>query len=81
MPRIEYLWNNESRRTVFMRNLLPIISIVTAIFVIWYGAAVALNAAWAQDKATRAGVTLSFGVLVADTWSQEKDPTSGSIRW
>ncbi|WP_371225549.1 ABC transporter permease [Roseovarius sp. 2305UL8-3] len=55
-----------------MRNLLPILTVVVAIFVIWYGAAVALNASWAQDKAERAGTTLSFSELVADTWSQDK---------
>ena len=55
-----------------MRSVLPILTVVAAIFAIWYGAAVALNAAWAQDKAKRADVTLSFSELVADTWSQEK---------
>ena len=55
-----------------MRSVLPILTVVAAIFAIWYGAAVALNAAWAQDKAKRANVTLTFSELVADTWSQEK---------
>ena len=55
-----------------MRSLFPIITVVVALFVIWYGAAVALNAHWAKDQATRAGVELSFNELVADTWSQKK---------
>lgn len=55
-----------------MRSVLPILTVVAAIFAIWYGAAVALNTAWAQDKAKRANVTLTFSELVADTWSQEK---------
>jgi len=55
-----------------MRNLAPILTVVAAIFLIWYGAAVALNTAWAQDKAERAGVSLTFNELVADTWSQDK---------
>ena len=55
-----------------MRSLFPIITVVVALFVIWYGAAVALNAPWAKDQATRAGVELSFNELVADTWSQKK---------
>lgn len=55
-----------------MRSILPILTVVAAIFVLWYGASVALNAAWAQDKAKRANVTLTFSELVADTWSQEK---------
>jgi NitT/TauT family transport system permease protein len=55
-----------------MKNLLPILTVVAAIFLLWYAAAVALNAAWAKDKAERAGVTLGFSELVADTWSQDK---------
>ena len=54
------------------RSILPILTVVAAIFVLWYGAAIWLNAAWAHDKAGRAGVELSFGELVADTWSQDK---------
>ena len=55
-----------------MRSALPVLTVVGAIFVLWYLAAIALNAAWAQDKAARNGVTLSFNELVADTWSQDK---------
>lgn len=54
------------------RSLLPVITILTGLFVIWYGAAVWLNAAWAYDKAQRADVTLTFPALVQDTWSQDK---------
>ncbi len=32
----------------------PIITVVTAIFVLWYAGSVALNSAWAYDKAKRA---------------------------
>lgn len=55
-----------------MRNVLPVLTVVAAIFAIWYGAAIALNAQWAYDKAGRADVTLSATELVADTWSQKK---------
>ena len=55
-----------------MRSLLPIFTVVAAIFVIWYGAAVALNTPWAKDQAKRNNVELSFIELVADTWSQKK---------
>ncbi len=50
----------------------PVLSVVATLFVLWYGAAVWLNADWAYDKAKRANVELSFNDLVADTWSQEK---------
>ncbi|WP_297773115.1 ABC transporter permease [uncultured Roseovarius sp.] len=55
-----------------MRNLLPILTIVAAIVLIWYAAAVALNAQWARDQAARAGQEISLSAIVADTWSQDK---------
>ena len=55
-----------------MRSVVPVLTVVGAIFALWYMAAIWLNAAWAYDKATRAGVTLSASELVADTWAQEK---------
>jgi NitT/TauT family transport system permease protein len=55
-----------------MRNLFPILTVVAAIFVIWYGAAVALNAPWAKDQAKRAGVELTFSELITETWRQKK---------
>ena len=58
-------------------SLLPILTVVAAIFVLWYAGAVGLNSKWAYDKANRAGVTLSFSELVADTWSQEKPKLPG----
>lgn len=55
-----------------MRSVLPVLTMIVALIVIWYGAAVALNAPWAYDKAKRNNVELSFSELVADTWSQDK---------
>ena len=55
-----------------MRSVVPVLTVVTTIFVIWYAAAIWLNAAWAYDKATRSGEDLTFSTLVADTWSQDK---------
>ena len=53
-------------------RLLPVLAVVLAILVAWYGGAVALNAKWAEDQARRADVTLTFPDLVAATWSQDK---------
>lgn len=39
---------------------------------LWYVAAVFLNAPWAYDTAKRAGVELSTVELIADTWAQDK---------
>jgi len=55
-----------------VRNILPILTVVFGLFVIWYAGAVYLNSNWAYDKAKRADVELSFGVMVADTMAQEK---------
>jgi len=55
-----------------MRSILPILTVVAAILVLWYAGAVGMNAKWAQDQAKRAGVELSTTQLVADTWSQAR---------
>ena len=55
-----------------MRSILPILTVVAAIVLLWYGAAVSMNSKWAQDQAKRADVELSFTELVADTWSQDR---------
>lgn len=55
-----------------MRNVMPILTVVGMLFLIWYAAAVWLNAPWAYNKAERAGIELSFADLVSDTWSQDK---------
>lgn len=55
-----------------MRSVVPVLTVVAAIFAVWYLAAIWLNAAWAYDKATRSGEDLGVVALVADTWSQDK---------
>jgi NitT/TauT family transport system permease protein len=48
------------------------LAVVAGIVALWYFGAVVLNAAWAHDQASRAGVTLGFADLVRDTLSQER---------
>jgi NitT/TauT family transport system permease protein len=55
-----------------MRNILPVFTVLMALVALWYAAAVWLNADWAYDRAQRAGTTLTFSELVADTWAQDK---------
>ncbi|WP_069298851.1 ABC transporter permease [Neptunicoccus sediminis] len=55
-----------------MRNVLPVLTVVLALFALWYGGAVLLNKNWSYDKAQRAGVELSFSEMVKDTMTQEK---------
>ncbi|MDG2403941.1 MAG: ABC transporter permease [Paracoccaceae bacterium] len=59
---IQHLWH----------KVAPVLSMVAALIVLWYSAAIWLNTHWAEDKAQRAGVTLTTTALIADTWSQEK---------
>ena len=55
-----------------MNRILPVLTVVMALFAIWYAGAVWLNSGWAYDKAKRANVELSFGAMVSDTMAQEK---------
>ncbi|MCT8330705.1 ABC transporter permease [Albidovulum sediminis] len=55
-----------------MRSVLPILAVLLAIVVLWYGAAIWLNSQWTYDQAGRAGVEVSFGEVVADTMVQER---------
>ncbi|GAA6179618.1 ABC transporter permease [Shimia sp. NS0008-38b] len=55
-----------------MKNVVPVLTVVAALIVIWYASAVALNAPWAYDKAKRADVEITFGEMVADTMRQKK---------
>lgn len=55
-----------------MKSIFPILTVVAAIFALWYVFAVVLNAPWAYSKAERAEIELSFSEMVADTMAQEK---------
>jgi NitT/TauT family transport system permease protein len=55
-----------------MRSLLPILTVLAAILVIWYGAAMKLNAAWTYDQAARAGTDPTFVDVINDTMAQER---------
>ncbi len=53
-----------------MKSVLPILTVVGAIILLWYAAAVWLNSAWTYDQAARAGIERSFSEVVADTMVQ-----------
>jgi len=56
-----------------MNRVLPILTVVLAIILIWYVAAVRMNTPWEVDQAARAGGTAPVGMaLVAATWSQDR---------
>ena len=53
-------------------TILPVFTVVLAIVMIWYLAAVLLNAAWAIDRAEKAGQDLTKAELVSETLSQDR---------
>ncbi len=56
-----------------MSRVLPILTVVLAIVLIWYAAAVRMNTAWEVDQAARAGEVAPSGLaLVAATLDQER---------
>ena len=55
-----------------MTRILPVLTVIAAIVVIWYGAALGMNAQWTYDQAGRAGVEVSLGDLLADTMAQDR---------
>ncbi len=55
-----------------MNRVLPILTVIAAIIVVWYGAAVGMNAAWVRDQAARAGTSVTTADLLRDTMRQER---------
>ncbi|MBL6783357.1 MAG: ABC transporter permease [Alphaproteobacteria bacterium] len=55
-----------------MKRLLPVLTVLIVIIIAWYGAAVGMNAKWAQDQALRQNIELNTSVLIADTWNQDR---------
>ncbi|OYW57926.1 MAG: ABC transporter permease [Rhodobacterales bacterium 12-65-15] len=55
-----------------MRNVLPVLTVLCGILVIWYAAAVWMNATWVHDQAERAGVTVTWAEVIPQTMAQER---------
>jgi NitT/TauT family transport system permease protein len=56
-----------------MTRSLPVIIVLLAIVLVWYAAAIGLNAPWQNDVYRRADITnVSSTQFVLDTWNQEK---------
>ncbi len=55
-----------------VKAVLPVFVVIAAIVVLWYGAAVWMNAAWVRDQAARAGETPAFAQIVPQTLNQER---------
>ena len=50
----------------------PVLGVLTFIVVLWYGAAVWLNATWTYDQAARDGETVTISLILSDTMNQER---------
>jgi NitT/TauT family transport system permease protein len=55
-----------------MNRILPILTVVLGLIVVWYAGAVLMNAQWTYDQAARAGTEVTFQGLLKDTMAQEK---------
>ena len=51
---------------------LPVLTVVSVIFVIWYIAAAILNMQWERDQAERAGEPFAFSAALSNTMAQER---------
>ncbi len=54
------------------RAALPVLTVVAAIFLIWYVAAAMMNLQWERDQAERAGVEFVLTDAFANTMAQER---------
>ena len=52
--------------------MLPIMTVLAGIVVLWYFAAVRMNATWVYDQAERAGVTVTLAEVIAQTMAQHR---------
>ena len=55
-----------------MRSLVPVLTVVGVIIVLWYAGSIGMNRAMTLDTAERRGLDLSATEIIADTWSQER---------
>ncbi|WP_376872015.1 ABC transporter permease [Albirhodobacter sp. R86504] len=55
-----------------MKQAIAVVTVLAAIIVIWYVAAVGLNAKWVKDQAARAGEEVTFSHIVAQTMVQDR---------
>ena len=51
---------------------VPILTVLATLVLVWYAAAVWMNAPFERDKAARSGNELSLTELVSKTWSQDR---------
>jgi NitT/TauT family transport system permease protein len=55
-----------------MSRVLPVLTVLAGIVVIWYVAAVWLNSTWVYDQAERAGTTVTLAEVIPQTMAQDR---------
>ncbi len=55
-----------------MRSTVPVLTILLAIVLFWYGMAVVMNAPWQETLNTRAQATVDLVTFAQQTWAQDK---------
>ncbi|MEN8887765.1 MAG: ABC transporter permease subunit, partial [Celeribacter marinus] len=55
-----------------MKHIRPVLTVVAVLLIVWYAAAIKMNATWTYDQAARAGTTPSFSEVVSDTMQQAR---------
>lgn len=58
--------------TLLRHRILPILTVLLAILILWHLAVIYLNMPFARDQATRAGQTPGFSELLPQTFAQER---------
>ena len=55
-----------------MSRILPVLTVLAGIVVVWYLGAVWLNSTWVYDQAERAGTTVTLAEVIPQTMAQER---------
>ena len=56
----------------FRHSFFPVLTIITAIILFWYGMVPVMNGQWERDQAERAGVEISTMQLIQKTMAQDR---------
>ncbi|WP_137136213.1 ABC transporter permease [Rhizobium sp. FKY42] len=58
--------------SLFRDRILPVLTVIAVILVIWHVAVIYLNAPFVRDQAARAGTTVTLGEIIPQTFAQER---------
>ncbi|WP_434287673.1 ABC transporter permease [Celeribacter sp. SCSIO 80788] len=55
-----------------MNKIVPVLTVLAVLIVVWYAAAFKMNSTWTYDQAERAGTEVTFSDLITDTMAQKR---------